>query len=196
MRAALELRDAIPDATAGSAFGAMTVHVAVDTGMAIVTGDEHAEGLGCGVAVAATRLLAQVPAGAVVLSPAVARLVRDTMVLRPAGGGAMEVRGEAAPEAARASRSPFVGRTAELALLAERHRRAAAGRGQVVLLVGEPGMGKSRLVDELKTRVAGKDGERAVTTFRCSPDHTQSPLYPLAAVLREDPERWRAAGRA
>jgi DNA-binding SARP family transcriptional activator len=196
VRAALELRDAIPDATAGSAFGAVTVHVAVDTGMAIVTGDEHAEGLGCGVAVAATRLLAQAPAGAVVLSPAAARLVRDTMVLRPASGGAMEVRGEAAPDAARASRSPFVGRTAELALVAERHRRAAAGRGQVVLLVGEPGIGKSRLVGELKTQVAGEDAERAVTTFRCSPDHTQSPLYPVAAVLREDPERWRVTGLA
>jgi DNA-binding SARP family transcriptional activator/tetratricopeptide (TPR) repeat protein len=196
VRAALELRDAIPDATAGSAFGAVTVHVAVDTGMAIVTGDERAEGLGCGVAVAATRLLAQAPAGAVVLSPAAARLVRDTMVLRPARGGAMEVRGEAAPDAARASRSPFVGRAAELALMAERHRRAAAGRGQAVLLVGEPGIGKSRLVDELLARVAGEDAERAATTFRCSPDHTQSPLYPVAARLREDPERWRAAARA
>ena len=63
VRAALELRDAIPDATAGSASGAVTVRVAVDTGMAIVTGDKQAEGMGCGAAVAATRLLAQAPAG-------------------------------------------------------------------------------------------------------------------------------------
>jgi class 3 adenylate cyclase len=56
VRAALELRDTLPDTTARSPFGAVTVRVAVATGMAIVTGDEHADGLGCGVAGAASRL--------------------------------------------------------------------------------------------------------------------------------------------
>jgi DNA-binding SARP family transcriptional activator len=195
VRAALELRDTLPDTTARSPFGALTVRVAVDTGLAIVTGDEHAEGLGCGVAVAASRLVAQAPAGAVVLGPTAARLVRDTMVLRPARGGAVEVRGEAAAGVARA-RSPFVGRAAEVALVTDRHRRAAAGRGQVVLLAGEPGIGKSRLVDELLARLVGPDADRAATIFRCSPDHCQSPLFAVTAVLREEPERWRAAGRA
>ena len=109
--------------------------------------------------------------GAVVLSPAAARRVRDGWSCGPFGGGAMEVRGEAAPDAARASRSPFVGRAAELALLAERYRRAAAGRGQVVLLVGEPASG-SRASSTSCGASRGEDAERAATTFRCSPDHT------------------------
>jgi DNA-binding SARP family transcriptional activator len=186
VRAALELRDAIPAATTGSATGSITVRVAVETGMAIVTGDEPVDGLGCGVAARASQLLAHATAGGVLLGPAAARIMRDTMVLRPAGGGAAEVRGEA----------PFVGRAAEMALVAERHRRAAAGRGQLVLLAGEPGIGKSRLVDELLAHLHGEDRDSRATIFRCSPDHTHSPLYPVAAVLREDPERWRAAARA
>ena len=197
VRAALELRDAISDATAASTCGAVPVRVAVETGMAIVTGDDDADGLANGVAAAATRLLAHAPAGGVVAGPVAARLVRDAMVLGPATGGAKEVRGEAARGAARPVRAPFVGRAAEVELVAERHRAAAAGRGQVVLLAGEPGIGKSRLVEELLARVAHPGGDAGPTTiFRCSPDHTRSPLYPVAAVLREDPERWRATGRA
>ncbi|MGZ6708398.1 MAG: BTAD domain-containing putative transcriptional regulator [Solirubrobacteraceae bacterium] len=196
VRAALELRDAIPTAMEGSGFGAVSVRIAVDTGMAVVTGDERADGLGCGVAAAAARLLAHTPAGAVVAGPGAARLVRDAMVLRPSLGVAMEVLGEAAPGAFRAVRGPFVGRAAEVELVAERHRAAAAGRGQVVLLAGESGIGKTRLVEELLAGVAHPGGASGPTIFRGSPDHTRSPLYPVASVLRDDPERWRAAGRA
>jgi class 3 adenylate cyclase len=194
IRAALELRDAIPDATAGLLAGPVAVRVAVDTGMAIVTGDEHVDGMGCGAAASADRLLARTQPGTVVVGPAAARRVRDTMALSPVEAGAFEVRGEVAGHG-RAAHAPFVGRAAELALVAERHRRAAAGRGQVVLLVGEPGIGKTRFVHEL-LETLGDDDPGAATVFRCSPDHTRSPLYPVTTVLREDPERWRAAGRA
>jgi DNA-binding SARP family transcriptional activator len=196
VRAALELRDAIPELTAGAPCGPVAVRLAVETGMAVVTGAVETHGMGCSVGAAAARLGAQARAGAVVLGPAAARAVRDTMVLEPAGGGAMEVRGEAAPGVARRARTPFVGRAAEVALLRERHGRAAAGRGQVVLVAGETGMGKSRLVDELLAQLRGPGRACDATTFRCSPDHTRSPLYPVAGVLREDPERWRAAARA
>jgi DNA-binding SARP family transcriptional activator len=196
VRAALELRDAIPAATADLPFGAVTVRIAVDTGATIVTGEDLAAGMACGVAAAASRLLVHAPAGAVVLGPAAARHVRDAMIMQAVGGGAVEVRGEVAPGSARAARSPFVGRAAEVAIVADRHRRAAAGRGQVVVLVGEPGIGKSRLVDELLAQLGGNGAGRAATTFRGSPDHTRSPLYPVAGVLREDSERWRAAGQA
>jgi len=195
VRAALTLRDAIPSAAEGSGFGAVPVRIAVETGMAVVTGDEHTDGLGCGVAAAAARLLAHAPAGAVVAGPGAARLVRDAMVLRPSHGVAMEVQGETAPGAVRVARWPFVGRATEVELVAERHRAAAAGRGQVVLLAGEPGIGKTRLVEELLARLALPRGATGPTIFRCSPDHTRSPLYPVASVLRDDPERWRATGR-
>ena len=194
VRAALELRDAIPEVAGASPCGAVPVRVAVETGMAVMVGDVHIDGMGCSVGVAAARLGAQAPAGAVLLGPVAARAVRDVMVLEPADGDAMAVRGELAAGAARKARSPFVGREAELALLTERHRRAASGRGQVVLVTGEPGIGKSRLVDEVIARLPTPEAGDT-TTFRCRPD-SKSSLHPVAAVLQESPERWRAAGRA
>ena len=74
VRAALELRDAIPDATAGLPAGPVAVRVAVDTGMAIVTGDEHVDGMGCGAAASADRLLARTQPGTDVVGPAAARM--------------------------------------------------------------------------------------------------------------------------
>ena len=49
--------------------------------------------------------------------------------------------------------TPFVGREEELGLLARRWERARAGDGQLVLIVGEPGMGKSRLVEEFRAQL-------------------------------------------
>jgi DNA-binding SARP family transcriptional activator len=189
VRAALALRDAIPLAAAGWPAGVVTVRIAVETGMAVINPEILAQGMGCTVAAAAVRLLARTPAGAVVAGPAVARVVREAVVARPIGRGAVEVRREVEPGAAATGRSRFVGRSAEVALVADRHRRAAGGRGQVVLLTGEPGIGKTRLVRELLGQAP------AATTFRASPDHTCSPLYPVAAAMREASERWRAAGR-
>ena len=51
--------------------------------------------------------------------------------------------------------TPFVGREEELVLLARRWERARVGEGQLVLVVGEPGLGKSRLIEEFHTRLAG-----------------------------------------
>ena len=51
--------------------------------------------------------------------------------------------------------TPFVGREEELALLARRWARARAGEGQLVLIVGEPGLGKSRLMEEFHSQLAG-----------------------------------------
>ena len=195
VRAALELRDAIPEVAGASPCGAVPVRVAVETGMAVIIGDVRIDGMGCSVGAAAARLGAQAPAGAVLLGPVAARAVRDVMVLEPADGGAMAVRGELAAGAAREARSPFVGREAELALLTERHRRAASGRGQVVLVTGEPGIGKSRLVDELVARLPTPEAG-GTTTFRCSPD-PKAPLIPWRPSCGRTPsDGVRRAGRA
>jgi predicted ATPase/class 3 adenylate cyclase len=83
---------------------------------------------------------------------------------------------------------PLVGRQHELALLMERWRLAKAGAGQVVLLTGEPGIGKSRLVLALRERLRSE--RRTRVRYQCSPHRTDSPLWPVVEQLE------RAAGFA
>jgi len=82
--------------------------------------------------------------------------------------------------------TPLVGREPEIALLLERWERAKEGDGQVVLLSGEPGIGKSRIVQELRGRLSDELYTRV--SHYCSPNHTSSPLYPVIALFE------RAAG--
>ena len=79
--------------------------------------------------------------------------------------------------------SPLVGRTHEVALLLDRWALAREGEGQVILLSGEPGIGKSRLVEALRERLA--DEPHMAVGYQCSPHHTQSALYPLRARLEQ-----------
>ncbi|HEY6287863.1 MAG TPA: adenylate/guanylate cyclase domain-containing protein, partial [Nitrospiraceae bacterium] len=77
----------------------------------------------------------------------------------------------------------FVGREQELALLLGRWREAVDGEGQVVLLSGEAGIGKSRIARRLCDRLAE---ERYQTMpFQCSPYHANTALYPAINFLRE-----------
>ncbi len=78
--------------------------------------------------------------------------------------------------------TPLVGRAEELELLQRRWDHAKAGDGQVVLLSGEPGIGKSRLVQELKEQL-GHEGVTRIE-FRCSPYHQNSALYPVIDHLQ------------
>ena len=64
----------------------------------------------------------------------------------------------------------------------ERWEQAKAGAGQVVLLSGEPGIGKSRLVQELKEQLAHEGVTRI--EFRCSPYHQNSAFYPIIDHLQ------------
>jgi hypothetical protein len=81
---------------------------------------------------------------------------------------------------------PLVGREQEIALLLDRWEQAKEGDGQVVLLSGEAGIGKSRIVRMLRDRVATEDPVRL--RYQCSPYHTNSALYPIIDQLE------RAAG--
>ncbi|MGH3115699.1 MAG: adenylate/guanylate cyclase domain-containing protein [Gaiellales bacterium] len=78
--------------------------------------------------------------------------------------------------------TPLVGRKREMELLGERWEQAKAGEGQVVFLCGEPGIGKSRLVHELRER-AGADGG-FVIQLEGSVHHEHSMLHPLIEHLR------------
>ena len=81
-----------------------------------------------------------------------------------------------------------MGRESEVALLLERWQQSQAGLGQVVLLSGEAGIGKSRLVEVLRQRVVSTGSPRIV--LRCSPYHTHSALYPVIQHLQRVLE-WR-----
>ena len=82
----------------------------------------------------------------------------------------------------------LVGREEELELLLRRWSRAKTGEGQVVLLSGEAGIGKSRLTAALLERVATEPHTRL--RYFCSPQHTDSALYPIIGQME------RAAGLA
>jgi hypothetical protein len=71
----------------------------------------------------------------------------------------------------------LVGREEESGLLRRRWEQSNAGLGQVVFISGEPGIGKSALVERLRAQVRTEGLPRIA--FRCSPYHTNSVLYPV-----------------
>jgi class 3 adenylate cyclase len=75
----------------------------------------------------------------------------------------------------------LVGREEELDLLLRRWFKTKTGEGQVVLLSGEPGIGKSRLTAALMERVAGEPHARL--RYFCSPQHTDSALHPIIGQM-------------
>jgi class 3 adenylate cyclase/energy-coupling factor transporter ATP-binding protein EcfA2 len=77
--------------------------------------------------------------------------------------------------------TPLVGRKHELALMGERWQRATGGEGQIVLLTGEAGIGKSRLLSALKELIG--DEPHVQIDFQCSPYHTNSAFHPITRHL-------------
>src|SRR3984893_257909 len=149
----------------------------------------------------AARLQALAEPNAVVIAPSTRRLLGDLFEYRDLG--AVEVKGLAAPvpawqvlrpsavesrfEALRGSAlTPLVGRDEEIELLLRRWERAQGGDGQVVLISGEPGIGKSRIAAALAERLHGKPHIRL--RYFCSLHRQDSALYPFIDQLS------RAAG--
>ncbi len=78
--------------------------------------------------------------------------------------------------------TPLIGRTRQVATLKERWKLAAASSGQVVLIEGEAGIGKSRIVAVIADQVA--EAEAQILECRGSPDSQNSPLYPILSLLQ------------
>jgi len=91
-------------------------------------------------------------------------------------------------EALRSAATPLIGREEELDLLRRRWRQAQSGEGRVVLLSGEPGIGKSRLTAAISEAIKAEPHIRL--RYFCSPHHQDSALYPFILQLE------RAAGFA
>jgi class 3 adenylate cyclase len=178
----------------------LAVRIGVHTGPVVVGqmgGGERHERLALGETPnLAARLQALAPANAVVISAVTARLVRDTFALEDLGTHALP--GVAEPMAlsrvhgllATASHDEefvaagvplLVGRDEEVGLLRRRWEQSKAGHGQVVLLSGEAGIGKSALVEGLRAQVRAEGLPRLAV--RCSPYHSTSALYPVITHL-------------
>ena len=107
----------------------------------------------------------------------------------PAYAAVKESSRESRFEALRADgATELVGRNEETALLTQSWSNAQAGEGQVVLLSGEAGIGKSRLIASFMRQLAGEP--HALLRYFCSPQHTDSALYPIIRYME------RAAGLA
>ncbi|MGO8918596.1 MAG: AAA family ATPase [Stellaceae bacterium] len=82
-----------------------------------------------------------------------------------------------------ADASPLIGREEELSLLLRRWQQVQSGGGRVVMIWGEPGIGKSRIRRALQERLAGEHHLRM--NFYCSPQHADSSFYPLVSRIEQ-----------
>jgi class 3 adenylate cyclase len=144
----------------------------------------------------AARLQAVAAPGEVVISAGTRRLVGRMFDCHSLGAievkglpppvGAWQVRAELAGVSRfgalrSAALTPLVGREEEIELLLRCWHQAKRGEGRVVLLAGEPGIGKSRIAESLLVALAGEPHTRL--RYFCSPHHTHSALYPFMAQL-------------
>jgi DNA-binding winged helix-turn-helix (wHTH) protein/tetratricopeptide (TPR) repeat protein len=199
IRAALELKAAVPMLTPVTN-APMHCRVAVATGIAIV-GEIAEGGVGASEIVGDTpdlamRLQASAQPDMVTIDRATRQLVGNLFDCRDLGAietdcGREPVRRwhvlserivESRFEALRGpTLTPLIGRDEDLELLLRRWAQARAGHGQVVLISGESGIGKSRMAESLLERL--KDEPHVHFRSFSSPHHTHSPLYPFIALL-------------
>ena len=207
VRAGLALVEALPKLKTASGVP-LQVRVGIATGLVVVgdligSGEAQERGVVGETPNLAARLQALAEPNMVVMAEGTRRLLGNLFELRDLG--ARDLKGIAGPVTAwaalRASSvesrfdalhttglTALVGREEEFELLLRRWSRAKSGEGQVVLLSGEAGIGKSRLTVALLERLAGEPHTRL--RYFCSPQHTDSALYPIIGQME------RAAGLA
>ncbi len=198
--AGLAILDAIRNVNAASA-ATLQARIGIATGLVVVgerpgTGDARQRiAIGETPNLAALLQAAASP-GEVVIAAGTHRLVGRMFDCRefaasevkglPQPVEAWQVRGEAAGVSRFAARHagalpPLVGRREEIELLLRRWDQAKLGEGGVVVLSGEPGIGKSRIAESLLVRLGSEP--HACLRYFCSPHHTHSPLHPFITQL-------------
>ena len=178
----------------------IAVRIGIHTGPVVVGamgGGGRQEQLATGDTVnIASRLEGLAAPNTVVISQMTARLVEEAFSLEDLGlqvlkgvAEPMQVLRVLAPmdhtedeEHSAVGRLFLVGRDEELGMLRRRWEQSKAGLGQVVLLSGEAGIGKSALVETLRRQVRQEGLPRIA--YRCSPYHTNSALYPVIAHVQ------------
>jgi DNA-binding SARP family transcriptional activator len=203
VRAGLTLADAVCRLDGGSA-GPLRLRAGIATGPVVVgdlLGDGADQQVIVGEAVQLAGGLQRVAApGTVLIAASTRQFVGNLFDCHDAGEMALDgfpepVRAcrvlgpsgvDSRFEALRATTTPLIGREEELDLLQRRWRHATRGEGRVVLLAGEPGIGKSRLTVELQERLQAESHARL--PHFCSPHHRDNELYPIISQLE------RAAG--
>lgn len=203
IRAALDLVSSIQRLSAAEK---LSVRIGIATGP-VVVGEQAGEGDQSKLAIGSTpnlaaRLQGLAAPNQIVIASSTRRLVGNAFELADLGdhelkgisepvhvwGVQSTARVEGRFEASRvgAGLTPFVGREEELALLLARWKQAREGEGQIVLLCGEPGIGKSRITQTLRERLI--DAPHTRLAYQCSPYHSNSAFYPVISQLE------RAAG--
>ncbi len=201
LRAGLQLVEAVNGLDTVAALR-LQVRVGIATGL-VVVGDLIGQGASQEQAVVgetpnlAARLQALAEPGTVVIAPSTRRLTGG--LFEYADLGAVELKGLGAPvmaarvvrgsaaesrfEALRTAGTALVGRDEELALLQRRWQQAKAGEGRVVVLIGEPGIGKSRLAQAMLEEVAGEPHTQAALFLLAAPSGERAPSlhYPARA---------------
>ena len=192
LRAALEIVQTVKQASLSEA---LSVRIGIATGP-VVVGEQAGVGEQSKLAIGSTpnlaaRLQGLASPDQIVIASSTRRLVRNAFEL--ADLGEHELKGIAEPVhawrvvavSAAASRfeaathgfvTPMVGREQELGLLLDRWQQAQGGEGQAALLSGEPGIGKSRVLNTLRERLEAQGA--ATLRFQCSPYHVNSAFYP------------------
>src|SRR6516225_5434891 len=170
----------------------LTARIAIDTGPAVL--DAAGEIFG-DVPNVAARAQALAEPGAVVVTARVQRQVAGLFVVEE--GGCHQLKGVPEPvtlfRLVRASGggrrsgvrqlTPLVGREEEITMLMRRWERARQGDGQLVLIIGEPGIGKSRLIEEFHGRL--RDTPHTWAEWSCSQLLQNTPLHPIAEWGRQ-----------
>src|SRR6516162_3209551 len=196
VRAGLEITKAVTALEGGGA--PLSARIGIATGLAVVGeigGAAEANAVVGETPNLAARLQSEAPPGGVVIAPATRRLAGDWFLYRDLGARPLkgiaepvrltQVLGERPAEsrfaASRAALlTPFVGREQEIGLLLDRWRLTSEGEGQIVVLCGEAGIGKSWISETLWERIA-----EARTRIRYQwPYYTDTPLFPVVTQLR------------
>ncbi len=181
---------------------ALEVRVGIHTGLVIAgemgTGPSRERYAAVGETLhIAQRVQTLAEPGTVVLTDPTLELIADHFEIQPLGekllkGISRPLRIYSAVSATRATslgplggpgRAPMVDRSKELERLREAWQRACRGPGVTVHLVGEAGIGKSRLVTELREHVREQGGLERI--LQCSPHHSSTALYPAIRFLEQ-----------